>query len=438
MGDTNVQRRNRSMNILKLFISAMCLSLIVVSGAGAEKTYDYPLKDPYAATIVGTPNKYKASLPGNICVKNLKMTIFPDRQTPEVFWYQDKLRYSLAYQKKEAPLIFIIAGTGAGYNSSKMLMLQQVFWGAGFHVICLSSPTHPNFMVNASTSKMPGNNTEDAVDLYRVMDLVWQAASRKIKVTEFYLTGYSLGAAESAFVSKLDEEKGLFNFKKVLMINPPVSLYNSVVIFDNMLEKNIPGGPERFNEFFEKAMNRFASFYQTHAALDFHDDFLYVMYNENSPSDSAMAALIGLSFRISSSNMLFSADVLTNSGYIVPKNLGLSSTDSLTDYCKVSGRQRFVDYVDNLLYPYFSASKPGLSRKQLIDGTSLMAIEDYLLTAGKIGLMTNADDLILAQGELEYLKRIFQTRAKIYSKGGHCGNIDHKDNVAYMINFFGN
>jgi hypothetical protein len=426
------------MSALKLFLAAVCISLVITSSAGAEKVYDYPLKDPYAATIIGTPKDYKASFPEDIKVKNLKMTVFPDRRIPEVFWYQNKLRYSLAYQKKEAPLIFVIAGTGADYNSSKMKMLQRAFWGAGLHVICLSSPTHPNFMINASTSKMPGNSTEDALDLYRVMDLAWQQVRRQIKVSAFYLTGYSLGAAESAFVSKLDEEKGLFDFKKVLMINPPVNLYNSVVILDNMLENNIPGGMDHFNDFFVSSMKSFAAFYETHAALDFHDDFLYRMYNENNPPENGMAALIGLSFRISSSNMLFSADVLNDLGYIVPKNLKLSSTDSLTDYLKVTSRQSFVDYVDHLLYPHLSAADPGLTKAQLISGTSLAAIEDYLKTAGKIGLITNADDLILAPGEVAYLKRVFQARAKIYPTGGHCGNMDHKNNVAYMINFFSN
>ncbi len=54
------------------------------------------------------------------------------------------------------------------------------------------------------------------------------------------MAGYSLGGAQSAFVAKLDEKENQFNFKKVLMINPPVSLFNSVVILDELLEENVP------------------------------------------------------------------------------------------------------------------------------------------------------------------------------------------------------
>lgn len=424
------------MNVLRFLFTAVCISLLLTGSVNAQKEYGYPLNDPYAATIIGTPDAHKAPLPKNIKVKNLKMTVFQDRKVPEVFWYQKKLRYSLAYHKKEAPLIFIIAGTGAGYNSSKMKILQRAFWGAGFHVICLSSPTHPNFMATASRSRMPGNTTADAIDLYRVMDLAWQAAAQKIQVSEFYLTGYSLGAAEAAFVTKLDEKEGLFKFKKVLMINPPVSLYHSVITLDSMLENNIPGGMDHFDEFFGKVMDRFSAYYRTHAALDFHDDFLYTIYKKEQPLQSNMAALIGLSFRLSSSNMIFCADVLNDFGYIVPKNLRLGKTDSLTEYSKVTSRQSLADYVDNMLYPYIKASEPGLTQKELIHDTSIAAIEDYLKTALKIGLVTNRDDFILSKKEVDYLREIFQERAKIYPRGGHCGNMDYKDNVAYMINFF--
>lgn len=426
------------MRHLKTFATALCILMATNGIAGAEQDYDYPIKDPYAATIIGTPSEFQAPLPAKIRARTYEMTVFEERQIPDILWYHKKLRYSLAYQRHEAPLIFVIAGTGASYNAPKMKMLQRAFFGAGFHVVSLSSPTHPNFMATASKRRMPGNILEDAVDLYHVMDLAWQQVRDRIKVTRFYLTGYSLGAAQSAFISKLDEQERHFDFQKVLMINPPVSLYNSVVILDAMLKNNIPGGIDNFNAFFETAMTRFSEFYKHHDFLDFNNNFLYAMYQEDDPAEADMAALIGLSFRISSANMLFSADALNNSGYIIPKNLKLSRSDSLTDYCKVAMRQSFVDYVENLLFPSLRAEEPDVTMAGIIKTTSLKAVENYLIRTRKIGLVTNMDDLILAEGEVGYLKRIFKARAKIYPKGGHCGNMDHRSNVAHMINFFKN
>lgn len=200
----------------KLLLTLLCMALASVSSASTG-SYDYPISDPYAATIIGTPTEFKAPLPEKIRLKTLELTVFEDRVIPDVFWYQNKLKYSLAYQKKKSPLIFIIAGTGASYNSSKMEVLQKTFFDAGFHVLSLSSPTYSNFIVTASKSGVPGHLLEDSQDLYHVMKLAWEQVKEDIEVSEFFLTGSSLGGAQAAFVSKLDEGPRTFNFKKVLI-----------------------------------------------------------------------------------------------------------------------------------------------------------------------------------------------------------------------------
>ena len=363
------------------------------------------------------------------------VTIFPEREAPEVFWYYDQLRYSVVRQRKEAPLVFNIAGTGASHNSRLMQVMERAFYQAGYHVISLPSPTHSNFITTASETQVPGMLADDARDLYRVMQAAYAQVAHTIKVSEFYLTGYSLGAAQAAFVSKLDEEGGAFGFKKVLMINPPVSLYNSVEILDEMINA-IPGGLDSFHLFFNSLLKQFAEIYREEDFLDLTEDFLYLVYKKAPPREESLRAVIGLAFRLSSANLLFTSDVLTRSGVVVRRNVSLSSTDSLTDYYKVSMRVGFSDYIDHLLYPYFQGKRPGVSLEQLIDESSLRAIEDYLRNSEKIGLMHNEDDIILAPGELDFFRSVFDGRAKIYVKGGHCGNLAHRDNIADMIAFF--
>ena len=233
---------------MKRHVLGLICAVILGFGGTHVSAYDYPLKDPYAATIAGTPTELEPPLPEKIDYEQLGLEVFPDRPTPDVFWYQREFLYTLSYQKQEAPLIFVIAGTGSSFYSSSMIFLQKAFYGAGFHVICLSSPTQMNFVTTASATSVPGNIIEDSQDLYRVMTLAWEQVKNRIKVKEFYLTGYSLGASQSAFVSKLDEEKRVFNFKKVLMINPSVSLYTSAKILDDMLLKVVPSrDPEEFD-----------------------------------------------------------------------------------------------------------------------------------------------------------------------------------------------
>jgi hypothetical protein len=414
----------------------VCACLLFLC-SGLTYAYDYPFTDPYVATVLSTPSEFTDELPGKIPLKLDKITVFPDRQIPNILWYLKGLSYSYLKQKGPAPLIFLIAGTGASFQSGKMLFMQKAFYQAGFHVISLSSPTHPNFIVSASTSGVPGHLEEDSVDLYRVMQEIWQKLQKKMEVTDFYLTGYSLGAAQSAFISKLDEKKKAFNFRKVLLINPPLSLYNSAQILDKMLEQNIPGGLDNFNEFYEKVIRAFTDVYMHGEAVEFNDHFLYNVYKYRKPkSDENLAALIGIDFSLSSANMAFVSDVLTRAGYVVPSNLELERHDSMTDYAKIFARLSFIDYFEGIFLPHFQKQEPGLKEADLIQKMSLNHIEDYLRTSPKLGLIHNEDDIILRPGEIDYLRDVFGSRAHIFPHGGHCGNMAYTDNTAAMIKFF--
>jgi hypothetical protein len=157
--------------IKRLFIG-MTLSALLVSTVSAEE-YKYPINDPYEATVVGTPVADKPKFPEKIRRTRLDLTIFADREIPDALWYNDRLFCSFVRQKDKAPLVFIIAGTGANYRSAKMQMLEKAYYQAGFHVISISSPTCPNFIVTASESSLPGHLEDDARDLYRIMNVAW-------------------------------------------------------------------------------------------------------------------------------------------------------------------------------------------------------------------------------------------------------------------------
>ena len=413
-----------------------CLCALLLS-CGLAGAYDYPFADPYVATVVGTPTEYMEALPSDVPVKFETLQMFPEREVPGILWNLDELRYSYIRQKGPAPLIFLIAGTGAGFNSPKMQLMQKAFYRAGYHVISISSPTHPNFIVAASTSGVPGHLEEDSADLYKVMQAIWQKHQKKMEVTEFYLTGYSLGAAQSAFIARLDEQEQAFNFRKVLLINPPVSLYNSVLILDEMLEHNIPGGLDNFNAFYQRIVNAFSDVYAHGEDVQFNNDFLYRAYEYRKPSsDEPLAALIGTSFRISSQNMVFTTDVLTKAGYVVPKNLVLRRHDNVRDYAKVLAQLSFLDYFRGIFVPHFQAQDPSVTEAQLIKTLSLRSLDDYLRNSEKFGLIGNEDDLILLPGEIDYLRDLFGSRATIFPHGGHCGNMAYPDNVSAMVGFF--
>jgi predicted alpha/beta-fold hydrolase len=425
------------MKWLSLFVlGLLLLPAQMLFAAATTGAYDYPFVDPYAATVVGTPGVYQAKVPKIVPVKDYNLVVFEDRDIPDVFWYSEGLQFSLVRQKERAPLIFVVAGTGASYQSPKMKGLQRAFYQAGFSVISISSPTHMNFIINASTTKVPGHIIHDTEDLYRVMELAYKKVANRVDVSEFYLTGYSLGASQSAFLARLDEERQVFNFKKVLMINPAVSLFNSVNIIDQMLTNTIGEEPGAFNSYLGRVIRSFATAFSRDEPLDFNEDFLYRVYKKKIPTDARLESLIGFSFRISSSNMIFTSDVMSHYGLIVPPDTKLTQTTPLLNYFGATLHTSFLDYFNNYFYPFFKAQTPSLTSDQLQYQMSLRSIADYLRGADKVALMTNDDDLILAPGEIDFLSEVFGARATIWPTGGHCGNMEQKDVVAFMVNYF--
>jgi hypothetical protein len=434
-GIDNRRKGGIRMKRMRLLLIAT-LVLLPALCQGADQGYGYPFQGAYMATILQTPPALKPELPKEVPFKQLVLEVIPDLKIPEVFFYNEGLRYTFAYQDKKAPLVFVIAGTGADNTAPRLMTMMKALYQAGFHVIILPSPTHPNFIVSASHSHVPGDLTEDAADLYWAMETVLRKVKSDIEISDFYLTGFSLGATEAAFVAKLDDERKSINFRKVLMINPAVSLYNSIGQIEGLLDK-IPGGKDHIVRFFNETMDKFTRYYHRGEFVELGGgEFLFKALQDEVLEKEERGGLIATVFRTELASLIFASDVMTNGGYVVPKNRVLSNTDSLKDYFWVSVHLSFFQYFDEYFYPYFQKKRPGLTKEALIEAESLKSIEGYLKSSDKFGVMTNENDFILKPGELDYLKQLFGDRAKIYPIGGHGGNFEYKDNLAYAVGFF--
>ncbi len=429
----------------KWLLAGWFVTLMLGLGGGAaqgatsgEKPYFFPFVNPYMATVMETPPAFQAETPSRVPVREFTIHPFPDRPLPKVFWYVDGLACSLAAQQQRAPLVFIIAGTGARHNSPKMTILQRALFQAGFHVISISSPTTVDFIVTASASMMPGNLPDDAQDLYRVMKLAWGKVKNDLQVSRFALTGYSLGAIEAAFLARLDDREKVFDFSRVLLINPPASLYSSVARLDQMLLSDVPGGAHRMDQYLRNVMNKLAETTEdTLGPPELSSEYLYRASRRFPPREDFLKTLVGLAFRLDSTNMMFAADVMQGGGFVVPKGTRLTSTSSLSGYLATYFDTGFVDYFHQYFFPYWQQREPGLREEQLIDRLSLKAIEPYLKKSRQIGLLHNEDDIILGPGDLAGLLEIFDDRAQIFPTGGHCGNLNHPQVVRYITAFLG-
>ncbi|MET0948049.1 MAG: serine/threonine protein kinase, partial [Pseudomonas sp.] len=135
-------------------IGGLCLSASAMAVNVDPATYGFPLTNPFEATIATTPPDLRPDLPADedIDQDDYTLNLHPEREftLPDNFWAVKKLRYRLAKQDHPAPLIFLIAGTGAPYNSTLNEFLKKLYYGAGYNVVQLSSPTSYDFMSSAS------------------------------------------------------------------------------------------------------------------------------------------------------------------------------------------------------------------------------------------------------------------------------------------------
>jgi len=420
-------------------VGGLILSASVLAKDIDAASYGYPLTNPFEATIASTPPDLRPKLPvdEDINQSDYTLNLRPEREftLPDNFWAVKKLHYRMATQDHAAPLIFLIAGTGAPYNSSLNEYLKKLYYQAGYHVVQLSSPTSYDFMSAASRFATPGVTKEDAEDLYRVMQAV-RAQHPKLAVTDYYLTGYSLGALDAAFVSQLDETRRSFNFKKVLLLNPPVNLYTSISNLDKLVQAQVKG-INNTTTFYEVVLQKLTRYFQQKGYIDLNDALLYdIQQSKQHLSNEQMAMLIGTSFRFSAADIAFTSDLINRRGLITPPKFPISEGTSLAPFLKRALQCDFDCYLTDQVIPMWRARTDGGSLLQLVDQVSLYALKDYLHDSPKIAVMHNADDIILGPGDLGFLRKTFGDRLTVYPHGGHCGNLNYRVNADAMLEFF--
>lgn len=424
-------------------LAALCGGLLLCAGATAAdvdaESYGFPLTNPFEATIATTPPALRPTLPADDAIdqRDYAVRIRPDREFELLanFWPVTKMQYRLARQKGRAPLIFVIAGTGARYASGTSEYLKKLFYGAGYHVVQLSSPTSYDFMASASRFATPGYSPDDADDLYRAMQAV-RARHPDLDVSDYHLTGYSLGGLHAAFVSQLDETRRAFGFKRVLLLNPPVNLYTSITNLDRLVQTRVQGIDNSTN-FYDLVLGKLTRYFNEKGYLDINDAMVYdFQQSKEKLSDEQLAMLIGTVFRFASADIVFTSDLLNRRGLITPRDYRITEGTSLTPFFQLALRCDFDCYIAEQLVPMWRARHNGGSLNQLIDAVSLYALEGYLKGSDKVAVMHNADDLILGPGDLGFLRRTFGERLTLYPRGGHCGNLNYRVNSDAMLEFF--
>lgn len=412
----------------KIIVTLMILVFSISYGK-----YEYPFQNPYMATILGSSTLMINGVSETVPTKVYKVKLPGSVEVPENLWYNDKFEFSLVSQKEKAPLIFLLAGTGSDYHAARMVFFQRIFYDAGYSVISITSPMHSNFIVNASSNRMPGMIMDDGKDVYNVMKETYKIVKDKVNVSDFYVVGYSLGATEAAVVSYIDETEKAFNLKRVFMINPAVDIYESAVKLDKTLDIPTEGKIENLEKLIDKVFNKLSDSLKN-GYTEITEELIYRMFAKDQMTDEEMGELIGLVFRLTAIDINYVTDLINDRKVYVDKPVGKFT--NMFPYFEKINFAGFEDYMYKLAYPYFDEKMGGgVTLEELLQHTKLQQIEGYLKNTDKIAVVTNRDEIILGEKDFEFLEKTFNKRLIIYPYGGHCGNMYYKTNVDVMLKF---
>jgi hypothetical protein len=134
--------------------------------------------------------------------------------------------------------------------------------------------------------------------------------------------------------------------------------------------------------------------------------------------------------------ILSSKDVLNS---LHGEDLGIIQTERRTAQKKLAQKIGYRDYFFKFVLGYRVKFEhlPPINYKDFITLNSLKCLGQWLKSNDDLFIMHNKDDFIISNDDIDYLKETFSNRLTLYPRGGHMGNIWHKDNVRRVNSILG-
>jgi hypothetical protein len=254
-----------------------------------------------------------------------------------------------------------------------------------------------------------------------------------VRITDIDVLGYSLGGANAAVVKSIDASEGKLKLHRVVMINPPVSLFSSVGRLDALFAASIGPGDRGVDLLYRRLYAQIANLYRASDRLELDQNFILSAGAATLKTDAEFSAAIALTFRLQLIDMFFIGDLYAKTGVIVDPSHPPKVSDSLEDIQRDLRARPFADYFAKVFAPYYLKHRPEATSASLIAANRLDIIADALRADGDYYAQTTSDDLILSRRELSWLQETLGPRIVVYDHGGHLGEVGDRQQVADML-----
>jgi hypothetical protein len=422
------------MRKLTVFIMTGLLTLCAFAKDTTDlQGFEYPYTDPYLATLSIALLRADKSDPRVAAATTTNyLTRWQERAEIDDIAGPKQLVFQFYKQDKAAPLVFVLGGIGANVFSGTSRYTADQLFDEGFHVIVLPSPFNWNFALTASSSGLPGITDEDAVDIYKVMQLTLASVKEQygIEVTRIGAVGFSLGALQLGWISEVDRIDGSLNIERFLLVNPPVDLVYAL----EQIEALTATGASMDPKYVQRLIAYAFGFVLTAWQGDINSDEYFANLNTRfKVNDAGRKFLLGYAMQltiddvISVSETLNRTELVSEPSELATSLLGKASSEKFT----------FGRYMNEIVLPVWAERLDTDNPLEVLRGrVDLLPVLDRLSANPEVYAMHNADDFIVRPADLARLKVALGERATIYPHGGHLGNLWFPPARDHLINVF--
>jgi len=335
-----------------------------------------------------------------------------------------ELEYDAWLQDRAAPVVFIVPGTGGHRESGSTAALAEMAFRAGYHAVAISSALSFDFIESAGAADFPGFAPSDAHDVHAALTAVdadlrgrygGRVGSRRGVV------GLSLGGLHVLFMAASEDAAraaGLVPFDGYLALNPPVSLVRAVRGMDRCFNLPLELMPEK-----EHREARIRALFRH--VIDVAGGRELEPGRPLPLSDDEAKFLIGISFRMKLLDILDQARALGRTGdfFLTPR----SDFDRGASYGELA-QYSFMEYLYAFVLPQVSRRRQDVTNddagaKRFEDLCDLRSIRTQLGANERVLVFANANDLVLDDSDVAFLKETFGARLELSGDGGHLGNL---------------
>jgi ABC-type transporter lipoprotein component MlaA len=339
-----------------------------------------------------------------------------------------ELGYRAWIQEKPAPVVFVLPGTGGHFESGSSAALAEMVFRGGYSAVAISSTLSFDFIAAAGTANFPGYAPGDAHDVHLALTAVDKDLQQRYGgrvASKRAVLGISMGGLHTLFLAAAEDQEraeGLVPLHGYIALNPPVSLLGAARGMDaafNVPLARIPDEAQR--------EARIRALFRHVIDVAGGED---LQPGKPLPlSDFEARFLVGIVFRMTLLDVLDQARDLGRTGdfYLTPR----TSSDRGASYVEMADTS-FLEYVYAFLLPDQAKRRRGLTNDDagalaLEYACDLRSVSTLLRVNPHVHVMTNANDLMLGAGDLQFLRDALGDRLTVNEAGGHLGNLWRPD-----------